>query len=89
MSHTINKEVNVLSFYFSRGETSRCFPRRIEVDGRQLDFLESGLRCLVQKGQSMVQVFNMTDGRNQYHLKFEPQQNLWTLLTMRPMQEAQ
>lgn len=83
MSHTFNAEVNVRSFYFTKG--MRCFPRTVEFQGSELNFLETGLRCLVQTGQSMVQIFNMTDGYNAYRLKFEPQANLWTLLTMKSL----
>lgn len=83
--NTINQIVNVTSYYFAPGERTRCFPKRIELEDRQLDFLESGLRCLVRKGQSIIQIFNMTDGRNQYRLSFEPEQNIWKLLTMRPI----
>lgn len=84
-SQHLNKEVNVLSYYFSNSGGVRSFPRRIEFDGRQLDFLETGLRCLVQKGQSFIQIFNMSDGRDQYRLKFEPEADAWTLLSKRAL----
>jgi hypothetical protein len=85
MSYTFNTEVSVRSFYFTKGNGMRCFPRMIEFQGKELSFLDNGLRCLVQTGQSIVQIFNMTDGRNAYRLKFEPQDNLWTLLTMKSL----
>lgn len=88
MSHvtknSINKEVNVLAYYFSNG-CSRCFPKRIELEGKQLDFIESGLRCLVQKGQDFIQIFHMSDGRQQYRLRFEPAERTWTLLSTRAL----
>lgn len=80
MSH--NKEVNVTSFYFNE---SRCFPRQIELEGRQFSFLENGLRCLVQKGQDLVQIFNMTDGSTLYRLSFEPGNRTWKLLSSRSL----
>jgi hypothetical protein len=80
------KEVQVTSFYFARG--SRCFPKRIELEGRQLHFLENGLRCLVQKGQELVQIFNMTDGQSLYRLSFEPGNRTWKLLSARALGEA-
>jgi hypothetical protein len=80
MSH--NQEVNVTSFYFKE---SRVFPRQVELDGRQLSFLENGLRCLVQKGQEFVQIFNMTDGSTLYRLSFEPGNRTWKLLSSRSL----
>lgn len=81
MSH--NQEINVLSYYFTSGANSRCFPRQIEVEGQELSFLENGLRCLVQKGQSFTQIFNMTDGSKLYRLSFEPGSRTWKLLSSR------
>ncbi|HSX46731.1 MAG TPA: hypothetical protein VLF87_01940 [Patescibacteria group bacterium] len=78
MSH--NAEINVTSFYFAK---SHCFPRAIEFDGGQLSFLENGLRCLVQRGQELVQIFNMTDGSKLYRLSFEPGNRTWKLLSSR------
>lgn len=82
MNQLINKEVNVLSFYFGRGREVRCFPKKIELEGRQLDFVE-GLRCLVKRGQDFIQIFSMTDGRKQYRLSFEPENRTWTLLSQK------
>ncbi len=76
----MNQNVNVVSYYFRQ---NRCFPRQVELEGRQLNFLETGLRCLVQKGQELVQIFNMTDGSMLYRLSFEPGNRRWTLLSSR------
>ncbi len=84
---SINKEVNVLAYYFGRNGQIRCFPKRIELEGRQLDFIESGIRCLVQTGQGLKHIFNMTDGRTQYRLSFEPENRIWTLLSSRGCHE--
>lgn len=72
-----NQEVNVTSFYF---RNSRVFPRQIEMEGERLNFLETGLRCLVQKGAELVQIFNMSDGHKLYRLSFEPGSRTWKLL---------
>ena len=77
-----NSEINVTSFYFNN---KRVFPRQIEFDGRELNFLENGLRCLVQKGQELVQIFNMTDGQTLYRLSFEPGNRTWKLLSSRSL----
>lgn len=80
MSH--NQEVNVTAFYF---QNSRVFPQRVELEGAQLSFLENGLRCLVQKGQDLIQIFNMSDGDKLYRLSFEPNNRTWTLLSSRAL----
>ncbi len=76
------KNVNVTAYYF---KANRCFPRRIELEGEQLNFLETGLRCLVQKGQEFVQIFNMSDGQKLYRLSFEPGNRTWKLLSSRSL----
>ncbi len=81
----MNKEIDVRSFYFGRGDRGiHCFPKSIELEGRQLDFVE-GLRCLVKRGPNLLQIFNMTDGRSQYRLSFEPEQRVWKLLNTRAL----
>ena len=78
------KEINVTSYYFANGNTNKSFPRRIETsDGRQINFIEEGLRCVVKKGQDLVQVFNMNDGQTLYRVCFEPANNTWRLLGTR------
>ena len=74
------QEVNVTSFYFNR---ARLFPRAIELEDRELSFVENGLRCLVKKGQGLIQIFNMTDGQKLYRLSFEPGSRTWKLLNTR------
>ncbi len=76
----LNREVSVTSFYF---RNSRVFPRQIEMEGESLSFLETGLRCLVQKGQEFIQIFNMSDGHRLYRLSFEPGNRTWKLLSSR------
>lgn len=77
---TINKEVNITAVYF-RGRCSLAsFPKRMEFDGREYMFAESGLRYLVQKGQQMVQIFDMSDGQAYYRLRFDAREKLWTLV---------
>ncbi len=77
-----DQEVNVTSFYF---KNSRVFPRRIELEGESLSFLETGLRCLVQTGQELIQIFNMSDGQKLYRLSFEPGSRTWKLLNSRSL----
>jgi hypothetical protein len=82
MTRTINRPINVTGYYFAKGRT---FPSRVQYGNRELYFEPTGLRCLVKKGQEMFEIFNMSDGRDQYRLKFEPTARNWTLLTHRAM----
>ena len=83
MNQSVNKQISVLSYYFSNGNCAKFFPSRIEIDGKELDLIEAGIRCLVKKGQSFIQIFNMSDGKNQYKLSFEPDNRHWTLIGMK------
>jgi hypothetical protein len=77
---SINKEVAVTAVYFQNSQELKSFPKRIEFDGREYTFLESGLRYLVQKGHRLVQIFDMTDGIADYRLRYDGNQQLWTLV---------
>jgi hypothetical protein len=79
----INKDVSVVAFYFrNTGERLRCFPKRIEWDGRRVDFTETGLRHPTKKGQRMVHVFDMSDGNADYRLEFDAERLTWTLVSI-------
>jgi hypothetical protein len=84
---TINKEVSVTAVYFRNNRELRSFPKRIEFEGREYTFLD-GLRYLIQKGQRLIQIFDMTDGQNAYRLRFDTQEKLWTLVTMDDLPRA-
>lgn len=77
-----DQEIDVTAFYF---KNSRVFPRQIELEGERLSFLENGLRCLVQTGQNLIQIFNMSDGHKLYRLSFEPGNRTWKLLSSRSL----
>lgn len=78
----INKEVSVTALYFRNNGHIKSFPKRMEYDGREYTFIESGLRFLVQKGQRLTQIFDMTDGNTSYRLAFNDHEQLWTLVDM-------
>jgi hypothetical protein len=75
----IQKEVSVPELYFKNEGQLKSFPRRMEFDGCEYTFMD-GLRYLVHKGQQLVQVFDMTDGQNDYRLAFDQSQCSWTLV---------
>lgn len=89
MSQTINKEVNVNALYFRRARGNlRSFPKRMEFNGQEYTFQESGLQMLIQRGQEFVKLFEMTDGEQRYKLRFDPAQHAWTLLNISPAARA-
>lgn len=77
---SVNKEVEITAVYFGGGRTLKSFPKRMEFDGHEYTFLETGIRCLVSKGQDLIQLFDMTDGSADYRLKFDTGKSTWTLL---------
>lgn len=78
----INKEVNVTAWYFAkRRQRLTSYPRRMEYNDREYTFAE-GLRLMVQRGKQAVQLFDMTDGRQNYRLQFDDQQHIWTLVSI-------
>lgn len=78
----INKEVNVTAWYFrNRPQDFASYPRRIELGDREYTFAE-GLRVRIRKGKQALQLFDMTDGRQNYRLQFDDQQQTWTLLSI-------
>lgn len=83
----INKEISVTAVYFQNGRELKSFPKRIEFDGREYTFM-NGLRYLVQKGQKLIQVFDMTDGQAEYRLRFDTHDKLWTLVDITEVPRA-
>jgi hypothetical protein len=79
----INKDVNIVAFYFKNSARRlRCFPKRMEYDGKRVDFTETGLVHPTQKGHRMIHVFDMTDGTADYRLEFDAQALSWTLVAI-------
>lgn len=79
----INKEVNIVAFYFkNNARRLRCFPKRMEYDGKQINFTETGMVHPTQKGRRMIHVFDMTDGAADYRLEFDAQALSWTLVAI-------
>lgn len=79
--NTINKEVTITAWYFRNKKNLQSYPRRMEYDGQVYTFAE-GLRYIVQRGKNAIQLFDMTDGTSKYRLKFDDQDQLWTLVSM-------
>jgi hypothetical protein len=79
----INKDVNIVAYYFkSNARRLRCFPKRMEYNGKRINFTETGMVHPTKKGQRMVHVFDMTDGTADYRLEFDAQALSWTLVAI-------
>lgn len=83
MAKTIlNRQVDVTALYFTtKNGQLKSFPKRIEYDEEYHQFVESGLRMLVQTANGMVRLFEMSDGMKNYRLR-QDQKNIWTLLSI-------
>ena len=82
MTYILNQEITVTGYHFTKG---RSFPSRIQFGDDELNFAEIGLRCLVKKGQELIEVFTMSDGRDTYTIRHERANSHWTLLSKRAM----
>lgn len=80
----VNKEVNITAWYFKNRQQLVSFPKRMEFDRQEYIFAE-GLRFLIQKGKSIVQLFDMTDGNSNYRLRFDNDDQIWTLVSITDM----
>ena len=85
----INKDVNIVAYYFkNNARRLRCFPKRMEYDGKRVDFTETGLVHPTQQGKRMIHVFDMTDGTADYRLEFDAQALSWKLVYIADMRHA-
>lgn len=62
------------------------YPRRMVYDGREYTFIEQGMRYLVQKGQELIKLFDVSDGQNMFRLRCE--NNRWTVINIKPTMQA-
>jgi len=79
---TINQEVNVTALYFRNKKQLKSFPKRMEFDGHEYEFIESGLQYQIIKDDQDLRLFDMTDGSSKYRLRFDYKQLIWTLVSI-------
>ncbi len=79
MNHDI--EINAYTFVNRRGMVG--VPRTITVANQRYSFVDSGLQYLVQKGQHLIRLFDMTDGSRVYRLRLEDDQ--WSLVNIKAL----
>lgn len=79
------QDIQITSVYFRNkrgGQRLQSYPKRMVYGGREYTFMESGIRYLVQKGQELVRLFDMSDGQTQYRLRLDGN-NHWSLVAMK------
>jgi len=88
MNNTLNKEFEINAFTFTSKKEFRSIPKTITVDDHRYNFVDSGLRYLIQKslpagrqGRHLIRLFDMTDGQSIYRLRNED--NQWTLVSIK------
>jgi hypothetical protein len=80
-----NQEVQITAVQFRGGAGNHeleSYPRRMVYDGREVSFIETGMRYLIKKGAELVKLFDVSDGETQYRLRLDGQ-NHWTLVGMK------
>ena len=80
MKNQINTPVTITSMGF--GRDMRAIPRRMEFEGRSIDFIDNGLRTIIRKGERMAQILTMSDGDHEFHLRSDNHGGSWTLLSI-------
>ncbi len=84
----VDQEVTINSVYFNNKKNLETFPKEMEFQGETYTFLNNGWRYLVHKGQEVVRVFSVTDGKADFRLKLDPSESHWTLLDIKPLANA-
>src|SRR5262249_54461550 len=77
--------VDITSVYFRKNPTNQrleSYPRRMVYGGREYTFVRDGLRYLVQKGQELIRLFDVTNGQTNYRLRVDEADH-WTLVNMK------
>lgn len=80
----VNSEVDVTAWFFRpepKTHGLRSYPKRMTWGGREYNFAADGLRYLVQQGQKLTQLFDMSDGQATYRLRQDGDH--WTLIGIR------
>jgi len=76
----VNEPVFVAAVGFRKNLSA--YPKRIEFQGSTYDFIDKGLRCLVNTGGKLIETLTLSDGISEYCLKSINQGSDWTLLSI-------
>lgn len=84
MNTPVNAPIEITSLAFSRKPRAtrmESFPKRMVWEDREYTFVENGLHFLIDKGQELIRLFDVSDGQTDFRLK--ETDNHWTLVSMR------
>lgn len=76
---TIEKPVLVTAIRFARN--FEAVPKRIEFEGRTINFVDEGLRFCIKRGEDITKLFDLSDGESLFRLKLEANRT-WNLLSI-------
>lgn len=79
----MNQEVEITALSFRNPKNQRqleSYPRRMVYEGREISFIDC-MHYLVQKGQQLIKLFDVSDGSTLYRLRLE--NDCWTLVGTR------
>jgi hypothetical protein len=77
---TINEKVLVTVMGFKKNLAA--YPRRMEFRGAIYDFIDAGLRCLVNKGGQTTEIVTLSDGHASFRLRSDNHGGNWTLMSI-------
>ncbi|HEX7633457.1 MAG TPA: hypothetical protein VF401_03985 [Candidatus Saccharimonadales bacterium] len=78
-------QITAVAFRTNPGDQRfESFPRRMVCDGREVNFMEQGMRYLVHRGQQLIKLFDVSDGQTQYRLR-QDSDNHWSLVNMKAL----
>ncbi len=77
---TIEKPVLVTAIRFARN--FETVPKRIEFEGRTINFVDEGMRFCITHGTDMVRLFDLSDGKSLFRLRRENNSPTWNLLSI-------
>ena len=77
----MNQEIEINAYRFVNRKGVTGVPRTITVENQRYSFIDTGLQYLIQKGQHLIRLFDMTDGQQVFRLRLEDGQ--WTLVNVK------
>jgi hypothetical protein len=79
----VDERVDVVTVFRASGaERLQAVPCRLRWRGRDIDLTTFGMRHPTAKGQRMIHVFEMGDGKTDYRLEFDAERLTWTLVSV-------
>lgn len=74
------KDIEITSVYFKNGLNGlESYPKSMVWGGQEYSFIEEALRYLITTRDQLVQLFDVSDGRDEYRLRLD-NANHWTLV---------